>query len=636
MNSLSAKDIDSQILLTVIETAKLGAWKWDLIQDTVSWSSSLIELFGLRDEDSQQVSILEQTHPEDRAFHRDSIDQHLANGHTYSVTIRILTRSGDYLWVKAQGKCFKDADEKALYLLGFFVEIPELQVKHQELELGEARFRAFMDNCHAAVFLKDARGKHIYANLAAANLAGVSLNEMLGHSNSDFMPAETAAAMDLADRNVLDTREVSVWNGPFSRPDGSERWIQDVKFPVKISNHEIALGGFGVDLTDLRESQLANETYHRLESIGRLAGGVAHDLNNMLNIILIYSDIALEELAGNQIASEYLRHVQKAGKRSAELTANLLTFARKQSRTPVILNLNETIMEVLKILKPLFGENVKIECSLSSDLATIEFDPVQLDQIMTNLLFNAKDAIDDIGRIFIETSNVAIDESLGNKMDNLTPGNYVKVSISDNGCGMDVRTQQSIFEPFYTTKPIGEGTGLGLATVHGIIKQNNCYINVDSAINKGTTFHFYIPVTEDSESQNPLIADLGLITGNGEHILLVEDEASLLEVISELLTKLGYKVTATTSAANAINLANKIGAELSLLITDVTMPEMNGYKLSEEIRSNLPDIKILLMSGYAVQNFNADDLSGNVGFIQKPMQTRDLGLVIQQLLKKPT
>jgi len=379
------------------------------------------------------------------------------------------------------------------------------------------------------------------------------------------------------------------------------------------------------------ESQLHQA--QKMESVGRLAGGVAHDFNNLLTVILGASYLALMELEPDHPLHGYITSIQKAAEKSADLTQQLLAFARKQTIMPKVLDLNETVENMIKMLQRLIGEDIELKWQPEVDLWDIKADPSQIDQILANLCVNARDSISDIGKITIRTGNICVDEGYRAEHAYLTPGEYVTISVCDNGCGMDKETQTRIFEPFFTTKGIGQGTGLGLATVYGAVKQNNGFINVYSEPDMGTTFTIYLPRYVGNADQaltkgQAQPAPMGL-----ETILLVEDEPSILSMTTNILTKQGYTVLVANSPAEATRLASEHSGEIDLLITDVVMPEMNGKDLANNLMSLYPKLNCLFMSGYTANVIvRYGVLDEGMHFIQKPFSLPGLANKVREVL----
>jgi CheY-like chemotaxis protein len=372
-----------------------------------------------------------------------------------------------------------------------------------------------------------------------------------------------------------------------------------------------------------------------METVGRLAGGVAHDFNNMLTAILGHAELAMMQLTSSQPVLDDLKAIKKAAQRSADFVQQLLAVARKQPVSPKVLDLNNTVGGMFKMLKRLIGEDIDLLWSPGASLWAVKIDPSQIDQILANLLVNARDAIAGVGKITIETENIAFDEADCAVHPGLACGGYVMLAISDDGCGMTKEIIGHIFDPFFTTKEIGKGTGLGLATVYGIVKQNDGYISVHSEPGKGTTFKIYLPRFVGEALKSASEGMLEIHKGRGEMVLLVEDEAAILKVSKEMLEKLGYIVVTASTPAEALRQAEAHAAAIRLLITDVIMPEMNGWELAQKVHKTKPGLKCLFTSGYTADVIEHHGvLDEGVQFIQKPFSLKDLASKVRQALER--
>ncbi len=363
----------------------------------------------------------------------------------------------------------------------------------------------------------------------------------------------------------------------------------------------------------------------KMESIGRLAGGVAHDFNNMLSVILGHAELALKSVSKQQPLHEELEEIRNAAERSVDLTRQLLAFARKQKSTPTVLDMNKTVDSMMKMLRRLLGEHIDLVWQPGSPLGSIQMDPSQLDQIMVNLCVNARDAVGEKGQITIQTSSVVFDKTTCAQHAGANPGPYVHLAVSDTGCGMDADTLAQIFEPFFTTKGLGQGTGLGLATVYGIVKQNQGLIEVDSEPNRGTTFHIYLPQIMDRPDLHTNEIANASTKPCQETILLVEDEPAILRMGKLILERQGYTVLPAGTPLLAVQLAKDYPHPIHLLITDVIMPDMNGRDLAKKILETHPCLKILFMSGHTAEILSEDGSTNhNVHFLQKPFTIQSL------------
>jgi two-component system, cell cycle sensor histidine kinase and response regulator CckA len=372
----------------------------------------------------------------------------------------------------------------------------------------------------------------------------------------------------------------------------------------------------------------------KMESIGRLAGGVAHDFNNMLNVISGYAQLSLDVTDPSHPLYFNLQEIKKAAQRSTDLTRQLLAFARRQTIAPRVLDLNSTIAGLLSMLQRLIGEEIGLVWMPGRNLWSVRIDPTQIDQILANLAVNARDAIDQQGKITIETANVTVDEDYCVHHLSFVPGKYVMLAISDDGCGMDKDVLEHLFEPFFTTKKIGKGTGLGLATVYGIVKQNEGFVNVYSEPGRGSTLKIYLPRYVSAESTGTTEIAVETSSGGVETILLVEDEEAVLNLAKKMLERLGYKVFAATTPTEAIRFAKEYPDEIQGLLVDVVMPEMTGRELAEQLTLLRPRLKTLFMSGYTANVIaHRGVLDEGVVFIQKPFSSADLAAKIREVLE---
>ena len=385
------------------------------------------------------------------------------------------------------------------------------------------------------------------------------------------------------------------------------------------------------DITERKKLEEQLRQSQKLEAIGQLAGGVAHDFNNMLGVIIGHADLALGKPTLDDALRENLEEILTAGFRSMEITQQLLAFARKQTIMPKVLDLNKSIDGMLKLLRRLIGEDIEITWLPGKDLWSVKMDPSQIDQILANLCINAKDASAD--KITIETQNITLDDAYCAEHNESLPGEYVMLAVSDNGYGMDKKTLDNIFEPFFTSKGLGKGTGLGLATVYGIVKQNAGFINVYSEPKQGSTFKIYLPhhtvKTEHPIEKSPLRPP----PQGHETILLIEDDSEFLQMMKLMLEELGYTVLASSTQKGAIHIATEKSDDFDLLISDVIMPETTGKDLLKKLKCLCPAAKSLFMSGYT-GNVIAHQgiLEENVNFIQKPFSKQQLAIKVREVL----
>ncbi len=458
----------------------------------------------------------------------------------------------------------------------------------------------------------------------------------------DTVHPEDREALVAAYRQCLENHQPSKFTYRLLFADGRIKYLheeREVFYSPK--NKPLRIFGFSQDITELKQAEEEKKNLaiqltqsQKMESVGRLAGGVAHDFNNMLSVIIGSAQLVIMKMNPADPLYKPLNDILNAGMRSADLTRQLLAFARKQTIKPKVLDLNDTIAGMLKMLQRLIGENIDLVWIPGKRLWQIKMDPSQVDQLLANLTVNARDAISKTGKIVIETSNVVCDETYCSTRSECVTGEYVLLSLSDDGCGMDKETLTNIFEPFFTTKKEGRGTGLGLSTVYGIIKQNGGFINVYSEPGQGTTFKIYVPRCEGNDSE--ILADDNMqkrIQGGTETVLIVEDEAAVLELSQDMLETLGYRVLTAKAAEQALRLVKAYGGPIDLLLIDVVMPDMNGKELSEKIMSIKPGLKRLYMSGYTADVIARQGiLEEGVQLISKPFFLNDLAAKVREVL----
>lgn len=425
--------------------------------------------------------------------------------------------------------------------------------------------------------------------------------------------------------------------------DQVERWVHGLgRLETDSQGRPLRMIGTIQDITARKESEETMvrlegrlQQAQKLEAIGRLAGGVAHDFNNLIMAIMGYAELCRDGLPEEHPNRCYLNEILLASRRSADLTRQLLAFARKQPIAPVVLDLNDAVAGMLKLLRKLIGEDIDLVWMPGAGLFPVKMDPSQLDQILANLCVNARDAIVGVGSVTIKTDVITIDQAFCVNHTGAVPGMYLLISVSDNGCGMEKEVLANIFEPFFTTKDVGKGTGLGLATVYGIVKQNNGFIHVQSEPGKGATFEIYLPQFVGNLVTSADKETGAVPRGRGEMILLVEDEGALREACGLFLGTLGYNVLKAATPAEALGLATEQGGDIRLLLTDVIMPGMNGRELAERILARKPGLPCVFMSGYTA-NVMADrgSLPEGVSFIQKPFSRDDLARRLRKLLDR--
>ncbi len=499
------------------------------------------------------------------------------------------------------------------------------------LEHSEERHRELFERIGEGVGITDADERFVLANPAAHAIFGVAAGELVGRRVTDFLDDAGRAmiAEQTAQRRLGTTTEYGL---TIRRPDGKERQILITASPQPCSPGEVPLT-FGVfrDVTELRTTQAQLLQSQKMDAIGRLAGGVAHDFNNQLQVVLMYCDLARAELRADDPLVTHLSQIRTAAERSASLTGQLLAFSRKQTLEPTVLDLNRTVGTMDAMLRRLVGEDVEVATVLAPELGLVKADAGQLEHVFVNLVVNAREAMAKGGRLTIETANVELDDSYVSNHPDLSPGSYVMVAVSDTGCGMDEVTTAKIFEPFFTTKE--NGTGLGLAMAHGIVHQSGGHVECSSRPGQGTRFTIFLPRHEDRlVAERPPARPPSTARPTGT-LLVAEDEAALRISITKVLEKEGYTVLAAANGGEALLLARRHPGRIDLLITDMVMPGMSGQQLADEVVGARPGLKVLLVSGYTGDAVTSHgDLGEGVAFLQKPFGRETLTAKIRELL----
>jgi len=642
--SLQASEVK---LRQALDAAKAGTWEWDVATGKNSWSDELFHLYDLdpRHCEASYETWRQSILPKDRAEVEQAVLQAVKTNSQIKVVWRVNTSDGTLRWLMSRGQPLADGEGKATGYLGTVIDITELKQKEQ----GLLQLKNLMDEGQKIAHL----GSFEYIVATRQVVWSDEEFRILG-----LEPAESAPAYPDLQNRFIHPEDAERFHQTFSaavksgsvfqmehrivRPDGNVRWVYDQAMPYFSDDGTLdRYVGATLDITERKRADTEQEELRqqylqaqKMESVGRLAGGVAHDFNNMLGVILGHGELILEKLSPGDEHYRPLQAMLKAAEHSASLTRQLLAFARKQTITPEVLDLNETVASILKILRRLVGENINLVYSPGRDLGKIEADPAQIDQILANLCVNACDAIAGSGTLTIETSSLTLDHSSVTTPPDLYPGRYAVLAVSDTGCGMDETTMANIFEPYFTTKELGKGTGLGLATVYGIVKQNQGGIDVTSEEGRGTTFRIYLPVSTDYvPDEQAVVAKLP--TGGGETILVVEDAIQVLDMIAVMLERLGYQALMAETPEQGIQLAREHLGAIDLVITDVIMPQMNGREFINQLQVFLPGIKCLYMSGYTADIISQYGvLREGIDFIQKPFNKEVLAKKINAALHK--
>jgi PAS domain S-box-containing protein len=503
----------------------------------------------------------------------------------------------------------------------------------------EAKYRALIEQVAAVSYIAELgiHGEWLYVSPQVETIFGYTPDEWLSQSGewTRFIPPEDHPIVHAAEEACVSARRFQA-EYRITRKDGQIIWVSDTAVVVPGSDNHPLMEGIIVDITERKALENQLQQARRMEAVGRLAGGIAHDFNNLLTIIKGYVEMATNRRGAPAELRRDLQHIGDASERAGTLVRQLLAFSRKQVLKPKILDLNSIVLNLDKLLRRLLAETVEMKTITGKDVGAVKADPSQIEQVIMNLVVNARDAMPKGGRILIETSNVELDDTYTQDHATVRPGRYVMLAVTDTGVGMTNDTVAHIFEPFYTTKESGSGTGLGLSTVYGIVKQSGGYIWVYSEPGKGSTFKVYLPRVEDRVEVSSTARTTAQARDGKETILLVEDEPAVRELTRMVLSKRGYSVIEAMNPADAERLASRHGAEIHLLLTDVVMPGMSGHELAKRLTAQHRNLRVLYMSGYTY-NVIAEDgtLEEGLSFLQKPFTPQVLAQKVRETLDRP-
>jgi PAS domain S-box-containing protein len=502
------------------------------------------------------------------------------------------------------------------------------------LRASEERFRALVENSSDGLLLIDREGRVTYTTPAAERHFGWKPDQMIGRSVFDFLDPDDREAVGVRMTEALRRPgRVVTAEGRFRHADGTWRIMEGVAVN-RLTDRSVRAVIVNVrDLTDRRKLEDQLRQSQKMEAVGQLAGGIAHDFNNLLTAILGYCNLMLDDMPVDNPMRGDLEEIRHAGERAAALTRQLLAFSRRQMLQPQIVDINAIVRQLEKLMRRLLSADVELVTALASSLPTVKVDPVSIEQVLMNLAVNARDAMPHGGRLTIETAAVDLDETYTVNHAGVVPGRYVMISVSDTGEGMDETTRSRIFEPFFTTKEQGKGSGLGLATVYGIVTQSGGHIWVYSEPGHGTVFKVYLPHAEATKTVLP--AETGPATakkGGWETVLLVEDENAVRALAREVLRRHGYVVLEARHGVDALRVAERHPDDIHLMITDVVMPHMGGRELAERLATARPKMKVLFMSGYTDQAVMHRHLTPGSAFLQKPFTPEAFARKVRSIL----
>jgi PAS domain S-box-containing protein len=623
--------------------AHVGSWAWDLTQgERMYWSRECARMFGTPDDSViDRQLFLARIHPEDRDRVAAAHARALEGGPPCTIEYRIVRPNGEIRWGHSEGFVEFGEPQKPLRMVGVIQDITERRRATEDLRASEQRYRRIVETTSEGIWVIDAQSKTTFMNLRMAEMLGYTVEEASKRALRDFMDADAWAGAETRLAEGL-TGATGRYQSKLKKKDGSDLWVS-INMNV-LHDAEGRYDGALALVSDISEERRAAAALARteeqlrhaqkMEAVGVLAGGIAHDFNNLLSVIIGYTTLVVNGLPPNDPAREDLEEVQKAADRSSTLTRQLLAFSRQQVLQPRILDFNQVVLGIEKMLQRLIGEDVTLALLCADRIGAVLADPGQIEQVIMNLVVNARDAMPKGGKLTIETSNVVLDEVYAKDHLGVKAGAYVMLAVTDTGIGMDAATKERIFEPFFTTKEKGKGTGLGLSTVFGIVQQSGGHIWVYSEPGNGTSFRIYLPIADAAANAALLSSTTPPTTLRGkESILLVEDDDQVRTIARKVLRQNGYTVLEAQNGGEAFLVSEDHSARIDLLITDVIMPRMNGRQLAKRLAQQRPEMKVLFMSGYtdnAIMQHGV--LDSNVAYLQKPLTPEGLLRKVRSVL----
>ncbi len=631
-------DKNREMLETAQKVAHIGSWVSDYSTNQLTWSNEVYRIFGVDPEtfDESIESFYQMVHPDDVDAVRHTAQTAIRNQESYSIDHRIVKTDSNIRWVHEQAELILDDEGQPIQMVGTVQDITPRKEVEEALRESRQMLKIILDSIPVRVFWKDKNSVYLGCNHIFAQDAGLdSPDEIIGKKDNELAWQKMASQYVSDDALVISSGQPKTnYEEPQVRSDGSQFWLRTSKIPLRDTKGNI-IGVLGTyeDITSHKSLEEQLRQSQKMEAVGQLAGGIAHDFNNLLVAIIGYSDLLIDTLGENDPNRKNMIEIKRAGERAEALTRQLLAFSRKQVLRPKIINLNDMMIEMDKMLRRLIGEDIELVTIPDPFLKQVKADPGQIEQVIINLAINARDAMPNGGKLTLETKNVYLEDVYAEKHVDVTAGYYVMLAVSDTGVGIDESIRNQIFEPFFTTKSKDKGTGLGLSTVYGIIKQSGGNIWVYSEIGQGTTFKIYFPqIEQPKEWPEPAHLHSESLSGD-ESILVVEDDTLVRNLIEQSLLKYGYKVITAEYGQQAMEISETIDSPVQLLITDVIMPGMSGRDLATKLSERFPDLKILFISGYtddAIVHHGV--LDPGLSFLQKPFTPHAIAKKVRELL----
>jgi PAS domain S-box-containing protein len=597
-------------------------------------SFSYERVLGYSLEELAKSSSLDQIHPEDLDKVKQAAEEARHTGVGKPLEYRVRHKDGTWRVLESTASVIRNdkGDPESLVIVNR--DVTERKRTAEALRQSEAGFRSVVEDAPYGIYRASLSGELVLSNSALEKMLGYTSQEDLLRTNLASVYRYPLEHQKLNETLLLQEsfKDIEV---EWKRKDGASIIVRCSGCPIKDETGAVAyVEVFAEDITERRTLERQLRMAQKMEAIGRLSGGIAHDFNNLLGVIIGYSQVLKRSLGTQHASFEHAEEIEKAGQRAVSLTRQLLAFSRQQVLEPVVLSLNTLVSDMEKMLPRLIGEDIVLKLDLDTSLSQVKADPSQIEQVLLNLAVNARDAMPDGGKLLVQTANVKLDTAYTHNHPGSRPGSYVMLRVTDTGTGIDPEIQSQIFEPFFTTKERDKGTGLGLATVYGIVKQSGGYIAVDSEKGKGASFSVYLPRLEQSIT-SPIapLATAPINTRGTETILLVEDADPLRKLAEMFLKESGYHILSAADGQQALQVARQHFGPIALLLTDVVMPGMNGRVLGERLAPSQPGMRVLYMSGYT-DSFIAGHgvLEAGTQLLHKPFTQETLTRKVREIL----
>jgi PAS domain S-box-containing protein len=617
--------VTAEDYLEMLEDRTAGSFYWNRDADEVYWSPKLLSLLGHDEQGVATLGAVEALiHPDDAGPHADVLARAVTEESSYDIDIRLRNADGAYQLFRVRGYWLKRDDRPARVLIGFLIELSEVARLRDQISRIERLFQAFFDNAPAAVYIKDQERRYLYGNAMTARIAGCSIEDLLSKGTADVFDAETDRMLAEVDRRVLEQGETVIRHGAFESATGGTHYVFDTTFPlVDPQTGEKLIGGFGLDTTRQHDAEQALAQAQKMDALGQLVGGIAHDFNNTLAVMQGNLDL-IETTDDAAEIKESLDDIAHGVDRATQLTRQLLAYARKSVLSTELTSLNTVVEDLDRMLRRVLPESIAIEIRSGAELWNTRIDRGQVESAILNLVLNARDAMQDGGRITIKTCNAEIGVNTGGEpAPSLAPGRYVVLSVEDTGTGMSEAVLQRAFDPFYTTKGVGEGTGMGLPMVEGLMRQIGGGAHIRSSPGQGTTVCLHFPASFEAPGPEPSKPEP--VRAGTEHILLVEDDAHVRTMLRRQLERQGYRVSEAANGDGALD-SLQSDPTIALVVTDIVMPgQYQGPDLARVARGLRSDLPVVFLSGYPRESALVDNALGPDDVtLLKPVRSAEL------------